>query len=170
MNDEQRAALVEELTKAQHDAWPGVDADFIVNTEAIMPIIDRLLADRTMPDDDAVERAAKAFHNSSATPWWNESHTWDGVHPETYRKEVRDRMRLVLEAAAGTAPEKDIDALLDSVHPKAWIERVTQGWRERGEWAATIAAPTGVWVGTGPTRTGAVLDAVAEARKGASNE
>ena len=67
MNDETRADLVEELTQAQHDAWPGLDADFIVNTEAIMPIIDRLLADRAAtvaePDADAVEAAAKAIYD-----------------------------------------------------------------------------------------------------------
>lgn len=78
-----RERVVEELTQAQHDAWPGVDADFIVNTEAIMPIIDRLLADRT-PDSFTITTST----DGTTVATTGHVHTpdldavLDAVHPE----------------------------------------------------------------------------------------
>lgn len=66
MNETDRAALVDELTQAQHDAWPGVDADFIVNTEAIMPIIERLLAAAASPGLEMVRLQAQVRYLKSS--------------------------------------------------------------------------------------------------------
>lgn len=192
MNDNDRAALVEELAEGLYvfdelsidgadmnrwsDADPALkDAYRSRAHHKVMPIIDRLLTTRREPAADAVERAAKAMfaHERDATgaavQWGDllENYGRNGVAGKAV---YRDLARAAL-AAAGPS----VDEMLDSVHPKCVIS--VHGFNDAGDHIIYIRWPdkSGVFnatgdheaAGIGSTRTEAIANAVAAAKRGA---
>lgn len=178
MNDEQRAALVDtvntELMRAQGEY--GQDHYFFgESSDRIMNHIDRLLADRAVPPVDDAERVDAAaialcdfdVESNGGYVWDDRGDEW-GSDYEYGRNHYRDMACAALEAA-GAAPS--LDAMLDSVHPKANVEaRCISFPDDPVKWEAVVRVPIKGHVGyrsfrhDGPTRMAAIADAVAKAR------
>ncbi len=169
MNDEQSAELVEELADAM---WTGVLEDStrmeryrLIGT-SIMPIIDRLLADRATtvaePDAETVERVASAISEHGRAG------------------DVEAMARAAIAAMPSCADAEWLDEALDSVHPETYVSYVHQWNSEDGMQRACIRWPrkdAKNWngyphhdsVGYGTTRKAAILDAVKKAKEASIN-
>lgn len=175
MNDNERAALVQEVTGLVFQA--GVShASFRTDisnktAEKIVNLIEKsLLTDHvaTVPGEDAVERAAKAinaYHREISPHSYDE---WEH-ESERYKSQTRGEARAAL--AAGSAPGPGLDELLDSVSDSTPSVYVGLSWGGRTFVAEIFAddasdsdPATVISKGTGLTRMGAIRNAVAAAR------
>lgn len=207
MNDEQRAALVEELENLFAWSWGrdlktgrqvlaelGDDPARYYRRETVfankvVEIFDRA-ATAAEPDDDVVERAAKAMYFTDANPdpvkydrvsAWREE--WE-KHLAFYQSEGYDPegffpvfmlAKKALAAVPSCADDNWLDDALDSVHPKAVVYGTLE--LRKGGWEASVTAPDGPdengWYdytgnqvrGEGTTRREAILDACAKAKE-----
>lgn len=238
MNSEQRKALVEELAEALYvfdelsvngygmDRWINADHTLkdVYRSRAhhkIMPIIDRLFADRAVP---TAEPGAEATVERVGTAILREVDVNNGDPPSELgdqfpenQKLYRDMARAAIAAMPSGADADDepwlgprdkgvtvkatvveaddapmfpdlgadadnwLDDDLDSVHPETYVSYVLWESGSQGSWRACIRWPdshmSARWgyphrdsIGHGTTRREAIMDAVANARKEASNE
>ena len=182
MNDEQRAALVEELNSrartmfdtATEDLLDGAEwtksdrYDFYTMladqlTEEAVEMFEKHLADRAAtvaePDAETVERVASAISEHGRAG------------------DVEAMARDAIAAMPSCADDNWLDGALDSVHPVCRIDWIECEYDNPGKWTAQVSYPTGgiapgtqaddeyiEAVGTGTTRREAILDAVQKAK------
>ena len=205
MNDEKRVALVEELEAeiaqcidfhqrlAYADAYDiepdsdllkgheGIGEGTSETTHGVMEVIngfiDRILADRAVPEPDAIERAA-LVEELAAALYQHDSDkhgivrlAWDvpvGPRTDALKDDFRETAQGLMPIIDRLLAERDIDAMLNAVHGfpsiKVWeIDYLHGTIGYACEIDNTVGHPTAT--GTGPTRTAAIADACRKARE-----